>query len=75
MTTPTIAPAMSMTATARALGMSPATLKKLTDSGDIKCWFVNDSGRYVYSAATVAEHQRLAAHRPGRPTKREDKAS
>ena len=64
-------PAMSMTTAARALGINRSALKKLTDDGKIPCWFVTDSGRYVYSVETIEEHKRLAAHRTGRPRKRE----
>ena len=64
-------PAMSMTQAAQALGLNRSKLKQLTDDGVIPCWYVSDSGRYVYSATTIAEHQRSAAHRTDRPVKRE----
>jgi len=46
--------------TARFLGVTPRTLKRLTDQGVIAIWFRTDTGRPVYSRRTIEAHQRRA---------------
>lgn len=52
--------ALSATQAARLLGMTKETLKKRTEEGLIPYWFKTDTGRRVYSEATIEAHQRRA---------------
>lgn len=59
--------ALNASAVARLLGVHRKTVKKWTDDGVLPYWFIDDSGRTVYSSATIEAHQRrmgeLAAER------------
>ena len=50
--------ALNQTNVAKLLGVHRKTVKKWTDDGVLPVWFVDDSGRVVYSAATIEAHQR-----------------
>jgi DNA-binding transcriptional MerR regulator len=45
---------------ARLLHRSPRTIRAWTRSGYLPVWFYDDNGVPVYSAATIAAHQRRA---------------